>query len=388
MHVYFYTPSADGGHAKYTNELVSALCTLKPLGGRFEVITSVNLHEKYRSSKYNFHAILPEQKHRSTYASVFGWAFSRLAYYLKRESTLLRFLRQSGGRAGIHFQEFTPWLAPYYFKKFKKLEFKLYYTVHNIRPHKYPPLVSPRLYTAMQRKAWSLCDVLFVHTDGLKMQLEEFLGANHPPIYVTPHGVWSLPPSPKKSTPRLANKQLLFFGTIRANKGLHHLLRAMRYLDGYSLTIAGPPSDLGYYQNVVKPLIEDLVSLNISVNVYDEFIPEEKVADFFEASSMLVLPYENFEAQSGVLYLALAHEIPIAATAAGGVGEILDKYGVGCTISSLEPQTLAQSIDNFIVNVDEKLVKERLALAKSSSSWKVAALQLKKAYEDNWKCNG
>ena len=96
------------------------------------------------------------------------------------------------------------------------------------------------------------CDALLVHSEGLREALSDYMEGVHPPIHVTPHGVWraagrSVRPMRAVDGPR---ERLLFFGAIRPNKGLHVLLRALELLPQCDLTVAGKPVEPRYFEQV------------------------------------------------------------------------------------------------------------------------------------------
>src|SRR5581483_3047888 len=79
-----YTPSSDGGHARYTWELLTAL-SRQPRGFRYELVTSEDFVPQFRSDLYPAHTILPVLKHKSSYPNKFAWASSRIMHYTRRE---------------------------------------------------------------------------------------------------------------------------------------------------------------------------------------------------------------------------------------------------------------------------------------------------------------
>lgn len=377
--IYIYTPSANGGHALFTNELTSALSDVVE-DFSIELVTSTDLAPTFRNVKYKIHDILPVMVSRDAFKSKLIWGISRICHYVKREILFLSWVKQKTDVAGIHFQEFTFWLAPLLFRIFKKRRIALFYTIHNVRPHKYPSFMPRRLYDALHRESWLLCDGLFVLSESLKDQLADMLGPGHPPIFVSPHGVWSVAEPESITTVERKQKQILFFGAIRENKGLHILLQAMKGLEGYSLVIAGYPSHINYYNTKVLPLVHELVSKNISIELIPRFIAESEIPALFAASTMLVLPYTEFDAQSGVLYLAIAHDLPIVATNKGAMGEVVRSNALGQVVDNLDCLTLAGAIKGLHSDIDTGGMHLRFASAKDTLSWKASAVVVKHAY--------
>jgi glycosyltransferase involved in cell wall biosynthesis len=372
-----YTPSAEGGMAQYAWELMSALAE-HPRGGGgrcFELVSSQDLQEQFRSDAYPVHAILPPLRHRSAFPNRLAWVASRLTHYFHREWAFLKWLRQRPDIAGVHFQERTPWLATPMFRQIRAMGKKVFYTVHNVVPHNYPALVPKGIVDGWNRKACLLCDGLFVHTEPLAAQLSQFLGEPHPPIQVVPHGVWTVRDAARipNLSERLKWKRLLFFGAIRRNKGLDLLLRASERLPGYRITIAGEPLERQYFQDEVLPQIQRLRAAGVEIDLQDHFTPDDKVGELFARHSSVILPYtQEFVAQSGVIFMALAHEIPVVASEAGGMRDLFGQYKVGRTFREASAEKLADAIRSLHTDPPENLIDE-IRSAKRRFSWNAAA---------------
>lgn len=374
-----FTPTANGGHALYTKEYVSALA---PICEEFQVelITSSDLGPSYRDVAYTINDFLPPQPSKETFGSKFSWAISRIFHYLKRERAFYRWIQKNSDVEAIHFQEFTPWLAPHFFRKLKRDGKKLYYTVHNVRPHKYLPFIPKGWYDSWQHQAWLLCDGLFVHSQSLREQLSSLLGNGHPPIHVINHGAWTVRDrAPLAPAARVNRKEILFFGALRKNKGLHLLLEAMKQLEGFRLLVAGYPSDPEYYQHTILPMLaEGRRSGNIRIE--PRFIGEDEIPSLFEASTLIALPYTDFEAQSGVLYMAMAYDLPILASDKGAMKEVVQDNGIGEIVSELSPESLAAAIRRLYANISDGSLHDNFACAKRKYSWKSTATVALSAY--------
>jgi len=371
-----YTPSADGGMAQYAWELMSALAAHPRGGDCFELVTGEDLHEEFRSDAYRVNAILPGLRHRSSFGNKAAWIASRLVHYPYREMTFLRWLRRRPDIGIVHLQERTPWLAGWMARRIRAMGKLVFYTVHNVRPHRYPAAVPKRVFDGWMRKGCLACDGLFVHTEPLAAQLAEFLGEPHPPIEVVPHGVWTVRdrlPAPTVAE-RLEWKRLLFFGAIRRNKGLSLLLQAMEQLPEFSLTIAGEPLEREYFDCEVLPQIARLRAAGVEIDLRDHFTPDDELTALFARHSAVVLPYtQEFVAQSGVIFMALAHEIPVVASEAGGMRELFRQYDIGETFRDATAEGLAGAIRTLHGNQKGRDLLEEIRSAKRRFSWNAAA---------------
>ena len=374
--IYMYTPSADGGMAQYAWELMTALSAQAHGEYRYELVSGEDLQAQFKSDAYPVHAILPPLRHRNEFATKATWVASRLTHYPRREWSFLRWLRKQTDVAGVHFQEWTPWLAAGMFPKIRKMGIKVYYTVHNVIPHHYPPLLPKAVMDGWIRKACRQCDGLFVHTSRLAEELSRYLRDGHPPIQVVPHGVWTVrnPADVPSLEERLKWKRLLFFGSIRRNKGLDLLLRAAERLPGYGITIAGEPHERQYYETEVLPQIARLKAAGVKVDLRDRFTPDEEVGPLFANHSAIVLPYtKGFVAQSGVIFMALAYELPVVASEAGGMKDLFKDYKVGVTFGESTPEDLAQAVTTLHSCDSEYDIVGEMRAAKRRFSWGEAA---------------
>lgn len=371
-----YTPSASGGHALYTRELMTALAQHACDRRRFELVTAENLADEFQTDAYPVHRILPRLRHRKEFSNKAAWAVNRAMYYPRRERKLLEWLEGRPDVTGVHFQEYKPWLAGPLFKSLRASGRKIYYTVHNIRPHDYPGGIPGPLMDYWNHQSWRACDGLFVHTELLARQLAGVLGQRRPPIHVSPHGTWTVhhPVRRPSIDERMKWKRLLFFGTIRRNKGLDLLLKAAENLPGYSITIAGETADYSYFDGVVMPQVNRLRQCRISVDVQLRFTPEEEVGPLLARHSAIILPYTpKFAAQSGVVFLALAHELPVVASEVGGLRDLFGQYEIGSTFSDLTPAGLAAAVRQLFEGTSHGDIAGQIRAARAHYSWSAAA---------------
>jgi glycosyltransferase involved in cell wall biosynthesis len=378
-----YVPSADGGHARYTWELMTALSAQARGRIALELVTSEDLDPQFNTGLYPVHPILPKLADRSTFSTKAGWIASRLTHYPRREWQFLKWLKGRPDITAVHFQEWAPWLAGPLFRRIQALGKQVFFTAHNIVPHKYPKFVPKSVMNGWIRKACLQADGLFVLSDRLSAELSRFLGESHPPIQVVSHGVWTVKDS-EKAPPleeRLAAKRLLCFGAIRSNKGTDLLLRAMEKLPGYSVTIAGEPYHLEYFRKEIVPLVEQLRTKGVKVDLIDRFIPDEEVGKLFASHSAIVLPYtRGFVAQSGVMFMALAYELPVIASEVGGLRDLFDQFKIGTTFNDATPEALAEAVLK-LNSTDQQDVVKQIRLAKRRYSWQDSARLTIAGYE-------
>jgi glycosyltransferase involved in cell wall biosynthesis len=162
-------------------------------------------------------------------------------------------------------------------------------------------------------------------------------------------------------------RYLLFFGFIRDYKGLDLLLKAMN--DDYfkknniKLLVAGE-----FYTDP-KPYIDLIEELKIKDRVIlsNDFIPDEQVADYFNAADVVVQPYKN-ATQSGVTQIAYHFEKPIITTDVGGLAEIVPDGKAGFVVQPNVSEIKKAILDFYQKDLEGHFI-EGVKKIKNQYSW-------------------
>ncbi len=159
---------------------------------------------------------------------------------------------------------------------------------------------------------------------------------------------------------------LLFFGFIRAYKGLDLLLEALSKVknENIHLIIAGE-----YYEEEEKyiDLIHQL-QLQDRVHNFNEFIADDRINQFFGAADLVAQPYRT-ATQSGVAQIAFHFEKPILVTDVGGLPEIVSHKNSGY-ITKVDPSDIAQKINDFYEENRSEHFESFIQKEKDRFSWK------------------
>ena len=143
-------------------------------------------------------------------------------------------------------------------------------------------------------------------------------------------------------------RYFLFFGLVRAYKGLNLLIDAFadERLRKYpvKLIVAGE-----FYDDP-KPYLEQIEKQGLTnfVIVNNQYISDDKVKYYFNASEMVVQPYKS-ATQSGVTQIAYHFEKPMLVTNVGGLGEIIPNGKVGYAVEP-NPNSIADALVDFCEN--------------------------------------
>lgn len=160
---------------------------------------------------------------------------------------------------------------------------------------------------------------------------------------------------------------LLFFGFIRAYKGLDLLIEA--FSDSrlrnrkIMLIVAGE-----FYEDDT-PYRELVRSYNLENEIifYDHFIKDNEVTLFFGSADLVIQPYKS-ATQSGVTQIAYYFEKPMLVTDVGGLKEIVADGICGYVVKP-EPAKIAESMIDFFDNNRKSMFTEGVRAEKEKFTW-------------------
>ncbi len=256
--------------------------------------------------------------------------------------------------------------------RLKRRGIKVILTVHEILPHK--SFFGGHIDKKIINKMYDIADKLLVHTPSLKKEVVELFYQPSEKIEVIHHPYFNLPKSSiDRTTLKIKyklpedKKIILFFGTIRENKGLEILLDAMKHLKSeYFLLITGERGGVsekpaGYYKELI--IKNDLVN---AVKWVEKYITNEEAANVFKVVDAVILPYKkSFHAQSGVLNLAINYEKPCVVSDVGGIGETVRRYELGIVV---EPENV-DALKHGIKTLFEEKKEFNFEKYKRENSW-------------------
>lgn len=169
---------------------------------------------------------------------------------------------------------------------------------------------------------------------------------------------------------------MLFFGLVRAYKGLNLLIDAFadERLRKYPLKLIVA----GEFYDDPKPYLEQIERLGLSdeVVVCNKYISDDEVRNYFNAADIVVLPYKS-ATQSGVTQVAYHFEKPVLVTNVGGLKEIIPDGKVGYVV---EPQhvAIADALVDFYENGRYDSFVEGVKEEKKKFAWSNLTAAIKK----------
>ncbi len=237
---------------------------------------------------------------------------------------------------------------------------------HNVLPHEKRP--GDKVLT---KYFFKHVDYFVTMSDAVQRDLLEIKpSAVNKLLFHPVYSNFGEPVSKEKALKRLnleEKKTLLFFGFIRAYKGLDVLLKAVSLLKDkmdFKLIVAGE-----FYANKQEYLkIIKEQELENYIDLHSDFISSSDVKYYFSAADVVVLPYKS-ATQSGIVQVANNFYKPVIATNVGGLGEIIKDGYNGYIVEPDNPEALAKAIERFFNEADAKVMSENVKKELDKYSW-------------------
>ena len=246
------------------------------------------------------------------------------------------------------FKYWMPFFAPGYDSIVRHLHHKRIgrtcFLLDNVIPHEPRPGDAWLTRRVMEKVDTFIAQSAVVREDLLKFRPDAAFREVPHPVYS------SFPPGKPREEARRSlgvgtKRVVLFFGFIRAYKGLLNLIRSMARVDAdldIGLLIGGE-----FYEDD-RPYKSEVARLGIGPRVFwhDRYIPNDEVGDFFNAADVVVLPYQS-ATQSGIIQIAMNYGTPIITTNVGGLPEVVHDGRMGYVVPPEDPEALAAAITRF-----------------------------------------
>lgn len=270
----------------------------------------------------------------------------------------------------VIFQWWHPFFAPAYAAIARRCRSfsKVLFLCHNVIPHEKSGPTK-----LLSRHALRRGDLFIVHSEEDLLNLKTMLPhavarkAKHPSYEVFNAKKISASAARTELGIPHDKKVILFFGLVREYKGLKYLIQALpevvNSIDA-TLVIAGE-----FYDNP-EPYLTLIKSLGLEHRVIlkNEYVPNERVATFFAAADLLVLPYIT-ATQSGIVQIAYGFDKPVVTTNVGGLPEVVKDGLTGYVVPPSDPKALSDAIISFFKDSDPKVFAKNIRNMQAEFSW-------------------
>lgn len=241
--------------------------------------------------------------------------------------------------------------------------------VHNMLPHE--PSLMDKLFSpyfvGSQQGFVALSDSVVRDIDKLDK--------NHRPKTFSPHPIYDHYGARLSKLEACASlcidpeqPYILFFGLVRAYKGLDLLIEAMGLLKRNGQTVPTLIIAGEFYEDELKyrTLIEEQ-GIQSHIILRNEFIADSELPNYFGAADLIVQPYKS-ATQSGVTQVAFHFEKPMLVTNVGGLGEIVHNGKMGYAVAP-DPQAIANAINDYFTQHRQEAFTAYLRNEKSKYDW-------------------
>ncbi len=147
-----------------------------------------------------------------------------------------------------------------------------------------------------------------------------------------------------------SKKILLHLGSLRKSKGTIEILQSLNLLSdkissAISLIIAGNPIN-EEMDNEIKKNLEK--NKKVQIIYVKGFLTNSRMKAYLNQCDIIIMPYKNFLASSGIIGHAIASNKPVIANKNGLIGEIIKSDWKGELVFPIEPMKIAVAIEKSI----------------------------------------
>jgi glycosyltransferase involved in cell wall biosynthesis len=246
---------------------------------------------------------------------------------------------------------------------------KICFLCHNVMPHE-----SSFLDRILSRYAFLRSNYFIVHSDEDKTNLlalkpRAIVRKNvHPTLSIFGElGSYEKTQARRQLGFEPEKKLLLFFGLVRAYKGLRYLITAMAQVVERVDCVLLVVGEFYDSKEEYLTLIRDL-GLESHIIVRDEYVKNEAVSLYFSAADVVVLPYVS-ATQSGIVQIAFGLNKPVITTNVGGLPEAVEDGRTGFVVTPQSPKELAKAIVKFYEGNCEAEFSEQISKKAKNFSW-------------------
>jgi len=270
----------------------------------------------------------------------------------------------------IHFQYGYIWLP--FILPFLK-QYKIVTTIHDVMEHPGEETLEMKINHFVMRM---ISDKIILHSKKLKRNFIKKYGYTGK-VCIIPHGNFEIYKKYKKY--KEEKNWILFFGRIWEYKGLKYLIKAepliRKEVKNFKIVIAGRGEDFKKYDSMIQKK-ENFI-------IHNYYIPECKMVELFQKSSIVVLPYIE-ASQSGVIPVVYQFKKPVISTDVGALSDVVINNKTGLLIKPRMVKKLADSIVYLLQRpkLRKKMGEAGYKFAKEELSWDKIANMTIEVYKD------
>jgi starch synthase len=258
--------------------------------------------------------------------------------------------------------------------------------------------------TWLEKTATEMADAVVAVSEGTRTDIERLFNVDPARIRIIYNGIDPEEYYPRKATDLLeknginpAEPFVLFVGRIARQKGIIHLVNAIKYMDpGFQVVLCAGAPDTPEIAAEMSRAVGEAQSKREGVIWIDKMVTKDVVYQLYTHAAVFVCPsiYEPF----GIINLeAMACETAVVAAAVGGIKEVVVDGETGFLVPLEQMQTspfepvdpdkfsrdMAEKINRLMANepLRKKFGEAGRRRAVEKFSWATIAAETKKMYE-------
>jgi alpha-maltose-1-phosphate synthase len=256
----------------------------------------------------------------------------------------------------------------------------------------------------LEKTATEMADAVVAVSEETRRDVMRLFNVDPERIHIIYNGIDPQEYYPRKSRDMLAKNGIdpdkpfiLFVGRIARQKGIIHLVNAIKYLDpGFQVVLCAGAPDTPEIAEEMKRAIAEAQSKRDGVIWIEKMVTKDVVYELYSHAAVFVCPsiYEPF----GIINLeAMACETPVVAAAVGGIKEVVVDGETGFLVPLEQMQTspfepvdpdkfsrdMAEKINRLMADegLRYKFGEAGRKRAVEKFSWAAIAAETKKMYE-------
>ena len=363
-----FAPTPQGGHPQYVASLLSGLVRASP-APRPEVVWPIraDMEAEYRLDTMNQPEVIAMQTPGDQLSTARRF-ISRMNLLKRHDVSFLAYVLRNGRFDAILIEEIQQFTLPFLVGLARLRSDRVIVHLHNVIRHDFRhSSILDRFDVKMTGCGLRGADDVLVLSSAIIARAQDVYSSDIKPK-VLRHG---MTPRVSDAWPPPSKTRLLLFGEMRPNKGIIEFLEQMSQVEfPCVITVAGRAD------SHMSKLLQECADRDKRIDLNLGFIDSASVPALFRSATAVVLPYRNFEAQSGVLHLAMDYGVPVMGTRSGAVGETIDEWDIGWIIDSVTAECLSSVVEECADDGENWSKRVNAIGFAQSNSWDQVGLEL------------
>jgi glycosyltransferase involved in cell wall biosynthesis len=166
-------------------------------------------------------------------------------------------------------------------------------------------------------------------------------------------------------------KVFLHIGGLGDRKGTFEILESVTHIslehqNKVAILLVGKVVSEYAKSQILKGLLEGNDSTAVQLFWDNQFVSNAMMKSLFDQSEVVLMPYKNAEASSGILGHAAAANKLVIATGKGLLKELITDYQLGYLVDEVIPTSIASQIDFHLMSTKSNQINDTFVLTHST----------------------